>query len=304
MVRKRPTPWLHRWSRPIILFLATIGLLDTGYITLEKFGIIQQTACPLFAGGCTQVLNSSYAFLFGQPLSLFGAIAYFSVGALAALPLFVKTEQAKSLRLKLEKVTWLLLFLLSTAMVVFSGYLIYLMAYEIKAFCFFCIGSALLSLGIFLVSLFGHDWEDLGQVLFGGFITAIAVVVTLLGIYAGSSETPALADQGQVGPPIVTVSKPAAVSLAEYLTQTGAKMYSAYWCPHCHDQKELFGQEAVKKLDIVECDPQGRNARPQLCQQAGIQGFPTWEIDGKQYSGTRPLQELASLSGYTGPQNF
>jgi hypothetical protein len=80
-------------------------------------------------------------------------------------------------------------------------------------------------------------------------------------------------------------------------------MYGAYWCPHCNDQKELFGA-AFSNIDYVECDPGGKNSRPSLCQKAKITGYPTWEIKGKLYPGTQSLEELAKLSGYSGPSNF
>jgi hypothetical protein len=54
----------------------------------------------------------------------------------------------------------------------------------------------------------------------------------------------------------------------------------------------------------VECHPQGQNAQPQACQAAGIEGFPTWEINGQKYTGEKTLQELADLSNYRGARNF
>lgn len=79
-------------------------------------------------------------------------------------------------------------------------------------------------------------------------------------------------------------------------------MYAAWWCPHCHDQKQLFGAEAIAQVPYVECASDGKNARPQLC--GGVTGFPTWEIKGQMYPGTQSLQKLAEVSGYTGPTNF
>lgn len=87
--------------------------------------------------------------------------------------------------------------------------------------------------------------------------------------------------------------------LANHLDEVGATMYGAYWCPHCADQKELFG-EAVDQVPYVECAADGENAQPQLCQEKGIQGYPTWEIDGELHPGTRTLDELADLSGFEG----
>jgi glutaredoxin len=82
-------------------------------------------------------------------------------------------------------------------------------------------------------------------------------------------------------------------------------MYSAWWCPHCHDQKELFGSEATAIMPNVECDPEGINPQTALCRsKSEVTGFPTWEINGEFYPGVQPLSRLAELSGYTGPTNF
>lgn len=90
--------------------------------------------------------------------------------------------------------------------------------------------------------------------------------------------------------------------LAQHLTNTGAQMYGAYWCPHCQDQKAMFG-DALSEIDYVECDPEGDNAQPQLCTDAEIEGYPTWIIDGQKYPGVQSLERLAELSGYTGDES-
>ncbi len=89
--------------------------------------------------------------------------------------------------------------------------------------------------------------------------------------------------------------------LADHLTATGAKMYGAYWCPHCGAQKEYFSGVA-DRLPYVECDAQGFNAQPDLCAQMGIEVYPTWIINGEYYTGVQPLGELAALSGFE-PKN-
>ncbi|MEO0867940.1 MAG: hypothetical protein AAFY17_05710 [Cyanobacteria bacterium J06642_11] len=88
--------------------------------------------------------------------------------------------------------------------------------------------------------------------------------------------------------------------LAEYLSETGAKMYGAYWCPHCARQKQLFGASA-SLLPYVECDARGPNPQVDLCNAAGIDAYPTWEINGGFYLGTQPLGQLAGLSGFAAP---
>ena len=111
--------------------------------------------------------------------------------------------------------------------------------------------------------------------------------------------------QGQAtAAPVTTLSSPATIALAKHLKRMGAKMYGAYWCPHCHEQLQLFGQEAVTQLLYVECAEDGKNARPDLCRAAKIEGYPTWKIKGKTYEGTQPLTELANASGYKGSRSF
>jgi glutaredoxin len=81
-------------------------------------------------------------------------------------------------------------------------------------------------------------------------------------------------------------------------------MYTAYWCPHCREQKELFGKEATAELKVVECAPDGHNNQAALCETKQIKGFPSWEINGTMDSGVKPLAKLAALSNYSGPNGF
>ncbi|MEO0769034.1 MAG: hypothetical protein AAFY72_06315 [Cyanobacteria bacterium J06649_4] len=87
--------------------------------------------------------------------------------------------------------------------------------------------------------------------------------------------------------------------LADHLTESGAKMYGAYWCPHCATQKEYFGG-AVSRIPYVECDPEGFDAQPELCQEMGIDVYPTWIIEDEYYFGSQALGKLAKLSGFEG----
>jgi glutaredoxin len=81
-------------------------------------------------------------------------------------------------------------------------------------------------------------------------------------------------------------------------------LFTAYWCPHCHEQKELFGREASQRLKVIECAPDGQNSQVALCASKKIESFPTWEIKSKLISGVKPLNKLASLSDYKGSTNF
>jgi glutaredoxin len=101
----------------------------------------------------------------------------------------------------------------------------------------------------------------------------------------------------------ITNANPAKLALAEHLTKTGAVMYGAFWCPYCHRQQDLFGA-AASRVPVVECDPKGENAQPDRCDRAGVESFPTWEINGRLYLGMRSLDDLATISNYKGSTQF
>lgn len=45
-----------------------------------------------------------------------------------------------------------------------------------------------------------------------------------------------------------------------------AKMYGAFWCSHCYDQKQAFGKEAYARINYIECAPDGVNSQTKLCK--------------------------------------
>lgn len=145
-------------------------------------------------------------------------------------------------------------------------------------------------------------------VILAGLVMLLTVGVTQTGKTAGAASpataTEIVAQKGETGPPIANTSGPAELGLARHLKQTGARLYGAYWCPHCHEQLELFGQQAARLLPYIECDPKGQNPRTQVCRDAKIKGFPTWDIRGKRYAGTQSLEELAKAAGYKGNRKF
>ncbi|MDJ0570235.1 MAG: vitamin K epoxide reductase family protein [Pleurocapsa sp. MO_192.B19] len=328
MRRRRSLPWIYRWSRPIIGAIAISGAILTAFLTIKKLtGSTLECGIESAGAGCGGVLNSAYATVFGLPLSLFGCLAYISMAAFALVPLAINRDRQKELKKQLENLTWWFLLAGSIAMAVFSGYLMYVLATELKAVCPYCIGSALFSLSLLILTITGRDWEDLGQILFTGVIVALITIVVTLGIYSNVNSSIAQANgtqeevvdpkdgkiiipepEGNPQPPygweITTISGEEEIALAKHLTATGAKKYGAFWCPHCYEQKQLFGQDAFAEVNYIECDPQGKNPQRDVCLAAGVQSFPTWEIDGKLYPGTKVLDELAELSQYEKNKGF
>ena len=86
-------------------------------------------------------------------------------------------------------------------------------------------------------------------------------------------------------------------SFAQCLATKQAKMYGLYWCPHCIEQKQMFG-EAFHYVPYVECAIRGSSEMAAQCKIAGIKLFPTWQF------GVEPPKEgvlsLEALSDKTG----
>lgn len=94
------------------------------------------------------------------------------------------------------------------------------------------------------------------------------------------------------------------IAFAECLTEKGAEMYGAYWCVACKRQKGLFGKEALKKINYIECDAKGPNGNPDLCAAKNILSFPTWIFaDGSMNSEVMTLAELAEKTGCIVPRS-
>jgi uncharacterized membrane protein len=318
MPRKRPTPWIHRWSRPLMAGIASLGAVITAYLTITKL-TQNPTACP--TGGCDIVLSSPYASVFGLPLALFGFLAYVSMIGFAVAPLLFKpsravifaegTSRQKASSDPLESWTGLFLLVGATAMTVFSGYLMFLLATEIKAVCIYCVASALCSFSLLVLAVIGRNWKDMGQLFFISSLVSLVAVVGTIGVYFNTKNPEVAqarreaASQPGTAPEVTTSSGEAEIALAQHLKQIGAVFYGAWWCPHCNDQKQLFGKEAAQYVPYVECSTADGQGRTAVCEENQVEGYPTWEINGQRLpSGTKSLEELAQASSYQGPRNF
>lgn len=86
-------------------------------------------------------------------------------------------------------------------------------------------------------------------------------------------------------------------ALAQCLTKNGVKMWGAYWCPHCQAQKKAFGN-SFKYINYIECSLPGGSGQTKVCDDAKIEGYPTWENKaGKRVTGEQTFSDLAELGG-------
>jgi len=84
---------------------------------------------------------------------------------------------------------------------------------------------------------------------------------------------------------------------AKCLSEKGVKFYGAYWCPHCNNQKQMFG-ESFQYINSIECSLPNRAGQTAFCTQAGIRAYPTWEFgDGRRFEGELSFEQLSQYSG-------
>lgn len=121
-----------------ITLIGFTGFLDSVYLTAKRF-VGGPIPCFVFTG-CDTVAQSPYALLFGVPLSALGIFYYLSVILLAIF--YFGTKQQIAMKV---------FSLLSVVGFLASIYFIYLQAFVIKAFCFYCILSAVTSTTLFIL---------------------------------------------------------------------------------------------------------------------------------------------------------
>lgn len=125
----------------LVIALALIGFADSAFLLAKRLsgGPIP---CVLGFTGCDTVSKSSHSVLFGIPLSAYGMVFYLGIGILGLL--YLDTKNALFARLLLPSTA------LGFAM---SAYFIYVQKFLIKAFCVYCILSAIVSTILFCLGL-------------------------------------------------------------------------------------------------------------------------------------------------------
>ena len=119
--------------------VALIGIGDASYLTWHHY-MSMPVPCSI-TGGCEEVLTSNYAELWGLPLAVYGAASYLAAFCLALLAAFG------------NRLSWTLFGIQVTLMAIFSGWLIYVQAAILEAFCQFCLLSAATTFTLFILYL-------------------------------------------------------------------------------------------------------------------------------------------------------
>ena len=300
-----------------IATLSGLGFLETTYLTLSKISGTE-VACPLSVGSCGSVLSSPYAMLWNTvPLAAAGMLAYGTVTVLSAYGALQESKKSSVSGASSEVSPRGLLSLstmgkvnLQTAVLggsailaTTSAYLMFLLFTEFPkdSFCPWCIASAALSVSIAAACaqwLHGNRLVK-DAVAPGAGIVTIALVLLTFGLGTPQANffqaNAAVTELEYHQPTITTDSPPGAVALAKKLRNAGARMYGAFWCSHCYEQKQMFGKEASESLPYVECFPDGWRPGEEMaavCKDANLEGFPTWVIGSQKLPGAQAFETL------------
>jgi len=265
-VRTRPDPRL--------LLPALAGTVLAGYLA----GVAWWGATPVACGegsGCDAVQSSRFASVLGIPVAAWGAASY---AALAGIAWGVRSRRWRG---------HLALAISGPALAV-SLYLTAISLFVLHATCLWCLASLGL-MGACFVAAIGAQPAGLRKVA-----PRLAAVTAVSLLTAGTLH---LHFRG-VFDPAAGPEDPHLRALAQHLADSGATFYGASWCPHCEEQKALFGSSA-HRLPYVECSPDGRSAPPaRACRSASVDAYPTWIVDGQRVEGLLPPARLAQLSGF------
>jgi hypothetical protein len=91
-------------------------------------------------------------------------------------------------------------------------------------------------------------------------------------------------------------------AFAKCIASKQARMYGLYWCPHCADQKEMFGA-SFRYIPYQECAVKGspHELTPE-CKAVGVKLFPSWQFgNNPPKEGVLSLQELGDKTGCSLP---
>jgi hypothetical protein len=91
-------------------------------------------------------------------------------------------------------------------------------------------------------------------------------------------------------------------SFAQCLAAKQAKMYGLYWCPHCADQKAMFGA-SFRYIPYIECAiKESPKELAPACKVAGVTLFPSWQFGmDPPHEGVLSLQALSQKTGCSLP---
>lgn len=123
--------------------IACLGLIDSAYLWLIKI-TNNEALCVPGIGDCWSVNNSKYSEFYGVPISVFGVFTYLII---LILLLLEKKYAAQRINLVLAQ------FGITLIGFIFSLYLTYIQYGVLKAFCPFCLLSAVAMTSLLVITI-------------------------------------------------------------------------------------------------------------------------------------------------------
>jgi len=292
--------------KTLLLALSLLGLFDSLYLLWVYTSPSRPMVC--LGSGCDAVRASSYAHLFGLPLPAFGVANYAVLGLLIFAEVLVSPRLGRAIQYAVAGI--------SCVGFLFSIYLTSLAEFVIHALCVWCVVSALVVTGIFVLSLLELRrplalTDPLAVIARIRTNFVLCVVALLIGVPAFIL----LARHG-VLPPVPQASSQA---LAEHLVRPESHMtgnlgapltvveFGDFECPGCSLSEEAARQIRAqygdrirfvfRQFPLSKIHPQAEKAA-EASECAAEQG-KFWEAVEKLYAGQADLSEDA-LKRYAG----
>lgn len=258
-----------------LLALSVAGIAVAGYLTYTGWTGDRAAYCEA-GGGCDIVQSSQWATFLGLPTALWGLLLYVGLA-------YVAFRERRPIP------QWRRAWVLAAIGWGVSVYLTVISIFVIQATCPYCLGSLGIFTGVMGVLLWQRP-DGIPRFAWPKWIamTAVPAVIVIAALHSQASEVTAR------GP-----EDPYLRGLAERVADSGATFYGASWCPHCQEQKAMFGA-SQDRLPYVECSPGGpRGGMASSCVSAGVQTYPTWVFaDGTRVTAVLSARELAERVGY------
>ncbi|MBI4140828.1 hypothetical protein HY485_03240 [Candidatus Woesearchaeota archaeon] len=252
-----------------LILIALSGTLITGYLSYVHF-----TNTVPFCGtegitGCSTVVASHYAKIGFVPVAFAGFVAWLSLLFIAFLLWFDDDNKRAAHKIGLG---------ITAVGIVAAGYFNGVMFFKLGAFCPWCESAhSLMVLYFFMLAQGVFTTKRLLKSLIAGLLL-FALPFGAVGFDGANNADASL--------------------LVDCLSEKNVVMYGTYWCPHCKEQKALFG-ESFERIKYIECAEKD-NPRQQTaeCKIAGIKQYPTWIKDtGDRITGTQSLESLKEWAG-------
>lgn len=259
---------MKKHSRWIVFILALAGLGIMGYLTYIHYAQAKSFCDISEEISCDVVTTSIYSEIFRVPVSVLGLFYFATV-------LFLILKNKRNL--------FKIIFILTLFSLIPSLYLSLTELIFINSLCILCETSKILMLAILGVSLWMEGFGPRSAV-------KMSVPIIIAGVLAAGVTYFA-----QTG----TIVKKDYSALAQCLNSKGVVYYKSVRCSNCRRQEMLFG-EAYKKLNSIECHPDGKDPQPGLCLEKKITKTPTFLIEkqGKEIDRLEGLQKIENLASF------